>query len=92
MPKLVEAFKNGLPHKVQADPEHGKLVFFGWSDVGLLNNVVELWRYESAASCIRARQAARKVPQWRETIGAITPGVQHFESAFLHPAKFSPWQ
>lgn len=40
----------------------------------------------------RARQAARTVPKWRETIGAVTPGVQHFTSSFLHPAPFSPWQ
>ncbi|KAG2489369.1 hypothetical protein HYH03_012199 [Edaphochlamys debaryana] len=91
VPKLVEAFSAGLPAKVKADPE-GRLVFFGHTDVGMLNNVVELWRYPSAQACIRARQSARTVPQWRETIAAVTPGVQHFTSAFLHPAPFSPWQ
>ncbi|KAG2444417.1 hypothetical protein HXX76_001170 [Chlamydomonas incerta] len=91
VPKLVEAFSAGLPHKVAVDPE-GKLVFFGYTDVGMLNHVVELWRYPSAQACIQARQAARTVPKWRETIGAVTPGVQHFTSSFLHPAPFSPWQ
>ena len=41
-----------LPDKVAADPE-GRLVFFGHTDVGMLNNVVELWRYPSAQSCIK---------------------------------------
>ncbi|KAG1676124.1 hypothetical protein FOA52_004964 [Chlamydomonas sp. UWO 241] len=91
VPKLLEAFRKGLPDKVAADPE-GRLVFFGHTDVGTLNNVVELWRYPSAQACINARQAARKVPTWRETIGAVTPGVQHFTSAFLKPLPFSPWQ
>ncbi|KAG2447150.1 hypothetical protein HYH02_007896 [Chlamydomonas schloesseri] len=91
VPKLVEAFSAGLPHKVAADPD-GKLVFFGYTDVGMLNHVMELWRYPSAQACIQARQAARTVPKWRETIGSVTPGVQHFTSAFLHPAPFSPWQ
>ncbi|GIL49252.1 hypothetical protein Vafri_5380 [Volvox africanus] len=91
VPKLVEAFSAGLPGKVTADPE-GRLVFFGYTDVGMLNNVVEIWRYPSAQACIKARQAARTVPKWRETIAAITPGVQHFTSAFLNPAPFSPWQ
>ncbi|GLC46162.1 hypothetical protein PLESTB_001196400 [Pleodorina starrii] len=91
VPKLVEAFSAGLPAKVEADPE-GRLAFFGYTDVGMLNNVVEIWRYPSAQACIRARQAARTVGKWRETIAAVTPGVQHFTSAFLNPAPFSPWQ
>ena len=41
-----------LPDKVKVDTE-GKLVFFGHTDVGMLNNVVELWRYPSAQACIR---------------------------------------
>ncbi|GFR52604.1 hypothetical protein Agub_g15202, partial [Astrephomene gubernaculifera] len=91
VPALVEAFSKGLPAKVAADPE-GQLVFFGHTEVGMLNNVVELWRYPSAQACIQARQAAREVPQWREAIAAIAPGVQHFSSAFLNPTPFSPWQ
>jgi type IV secretory pathway TrbD component len=43
------------------------------------------------AHCCRARQAARTVPRWRDTIAAVTPGVQHFRSSFLHPTSFSPW-
>lgn len=41
-----------LPDKVAADQE-GLLVAFAHSDVGVLNQVVELWRYPSAAACIR---------------------------------------
>jgi hypothetical protein len=33
VPKLVAAFESGIPHKVAAD-EHGKLVFFGHTEVG----------------------------------------------------------
>lgn len=41
-----------LPDKVGADREGG-LALFAFSDVGLLNSVVELWRYPSAGACIR---------------------------------------
>jgi hypothetical protein len=41
-----------LPHKLAADKE-GQLAMFGYTDVGTLNNVVELWRYPSAQACIR---------------------------------------
>lgn len=33
VPKLLQAFEEGLPHKVAADPS-GQLVFFGFSEVG----------------------------------------------------------
>jgi hypothetical protein len=42
-----------LPAKVAADPEKGQLVFFGYTDVGVLNTVTELWRYPSAQACVR---------------------------------------
>ncbi len=41
-----------LPEKIAADPA-GRLVFFGFTDIGVLNNVVELWRYPSAQASIR---------------------------------------
>lgn len=91
VPKLLAAFEAGIPHKVAADP-HGQLVFFGNTEIGMLNNVIELWRYPSAQACHDARKAARTVTQWRECIAAVTPGVQHFRSSFLHACPFSPMQ
>lgn len=90
VPKLVQAFSKGLPDKIASDPE-GQLVFFGYTDVGMLNNVLELWRYPSAQACIRARQAARQAPIWRETMATVPPDVQHFTSSFLKPLSLSPW-
>ncbi|KAL4857838.1 Protein NipSnap 3A [Chlorella vulgaris] len=74
VPKLVAAFERGIPHKVAADTQ-GKLVFFGHTEVGMLNSVIELWRYPSAQACHDARKASRAVPEWRECIAAVTPGV-----------------
>lgn len=31
----------------------GRLVFFGFTEVGVLNNLVELWRYPSAQASVR---------------------------------------
>jgi hypothetical protein len=91
VPKVIEAFARGIPAKVAADTE-GQLMFFGYTDVGILNKVIEIWRYPSAQACIKARQAARQVPEWREAIGAITPGVETFRTAFLNPMASSPLQ
>ncbi|KAF6240403.1 hypothetical protein COO60DRAFT_1709046 [Scenedesmus sp. NREL 46B-D3] len=91
VPKLLAAFADGLPEKVAADKD-GLLVAFAHSDVGVLNQVVELWRYPSAAACIRARVSARAVQKWRDTIAAVTPGVQQFQTSLLSPTAFSPWR
>ena len=67
-------------------------MFFGHTDVGLLNNVYEVWRYPTAQACIRARESARTVQPWRECIATVTPHVQWFHSSLTRPTAFSPWQ
>lgn len=89
VPNLVKEFEKGLPMKMAADNE-GKLVFMAYSDVGMLNNFIELWRYPSTQACINARQKSREVQAWRNTIAAIAPGVQSFTTAFLRPLSLSP--
>lgn len=90
-PKLRKIFAKGLPAKVAADSD-GKLVFLGYTDVGKLNYVMEVWRYSSAQASIEARRAARAVEDWRQAIAAVTPMVQVFETRIMVPAIFSPWQ
>ena len=92
VPKLYDAFASGLPAKVAADPTGGQLAFLGASEVGTLNQVVELWRYKSWEDMLTARQAARPVQAWRDTIGTVAPMVQHFDTSALKPWAFSPWQ
>ena len=92
VPKLLAAYEAGLPHKVAADPAGGDLVFFGFTEVGMLNRVVELWRYPSAQACWEARRAARGIQPWRDCISAVTPGVDLFTSNFMHALPFSPMQ
>lgn len=92
VPKLFDAFAAGLPAKVAADPTGGQLAFLGASEVGTLNQVVELWRYKSWEDMLTARQAARPVQAWRDTIATVAPMVSHFDTAMLKPWAFSPWQ
>ena len=51
---------------------------------------MEVWRYPSFQDHIRVREAARTAIKWRETIGAIAPMVQMFETKLCIPATFSP--
>ncbi|QDZ18875.1 hypothetical protein HOP50_02g13800 [Chloropicon primus] len=89
VPRLLDSFAKGLPHKVAAD-SNSKLVFFGFIDVGMLNTVIEVWRYPSLQASIQARESARKVKEWKECINSVTPSVQHFRTQALFPTTFSP--
>jgi hypothetical protein len=45
----------------------GQLVMLGHCDVGLGNNVVELWRYSSAQACIRCVRVTQRLPTCRHS-------------------------
>lgn len=91
VPQLLKHFAHGLPSKLASDPGASMLVALAFTEVGTLNQVVELWRYASSQSCLRARQAARSAPEWQQTIASVTPGVQFFTSTLMRPVTFSPW-
>jgi hypothetical protein len=91
VPKLVEEFTKGIPAKLAA-ADYGQLVLIAASEVGDLNKVIELWRFDDAASCLRHREASRKVAAWKTAIGAIAPSVQSFKTTFLTPLTCSPFQ
>jgi hypothetical protein len=57
-----------------------------------LNKVTELWRYPDATACMNARVAAREAPEWRAAIAKVAPMVQSFNTQFLNPVAWSPWQ
>jgi hypothetical protein len=87
VPRAVSEFEMAIPSKIAAATQQGinqELSFFGHTDVGYLNTVIEIWRYPTAQECIRAREASRTVKQWKSCIQAITPSVMHFKSGFFY--------
>jgi hypothetical protein len=91
IPKLVELMAQGLPSKMASDTEKkSDLVWMGYSDVGKLNQFVELWRYDTFQDHIRVREAARSAKEWRACVNQIAPMVQMFDTQLMKPADFSP--
>jgi|TARA_B110000003_G_scaffold272508_1_gene308523 hypothetical protein len=91
IPKLVDALAKGLPSKLASDRDgRGELVWMGYSDVGKLNQFVELWRYDCYQDHIKAREAARSADAWRAAINEIAPMVQMFDTQLMRPAAASP--
>lgn len=82
--KLVA--EEGLPiqKKYLGDP-----VAYFTTDIGLLNQVVHLWRFES----LDARDAARKRllldPQWQAFLPKLQVLIEEMECKILSPTAFS---
>jgi len=86
IPKLQELIARGLPSKLATDREKkAELVWMGFSDVGKLNQFVELWRYDSAQAHIETRVAAREATEWRTAVNDIAPMVQMFDTRMMRP-------
>ncbi|MDE2228193.1 MAG: NIPSNAP family protein [Alphaproteobacteria bacterium] len=69
----------------------GKLIFFGTTEVGPLNQIVHIWAYNSLAEREQKRSAMAKDPRWHEYLKNAPPGLLlSQESKILNPASFSP--
>jgi NIPSNAP len=70
----------------------GHLVGFFVSEIGPLNQVVHLWRYDSLADREARRARMNADPEWRAYVKSIAGMFVNQESKILTPARFSPLQ
>ena len=78
-----ERFTVQISHRSRKKAE---LVWMGFSDVGKLNQFVELWRYDDARRLIEGPAAARvEATEWRATVNDIAPMVQMFDTRMMRP-------
>jgi hypothetical protein len=89
VPTLRKAFCEGIPAKLRCSDE-GQFLLLASSEVGVLNSVIELWRFDSAAACMRHREASRAQPAWQTAIASVAPLVQSFTTTLLVPTVESP--
>ncbi len=80
--------KNGLAIQQEM---LGKLVFFGTTEVGTLNQITHIWAYNSLAEREQKRGAMAKDPRWHaylknQPLGALIAQ----ESKILNPVACSP--
>jgi hypothetical protein len=84
----VDAFeRHGLP----VMQRHGlDLIGYYVSQIGPLNQIVHLWRYDSLADLERKRAARDADPAWAEFL-ALTEGMLLMQdNKIMRPAPFSP--
>ena len=86
--KYLDIFeKHGLPvmHR------HGlELLGYYVSQIGPLNQVVHLWRYDSLADLEEKRTARDADPAWGEYLSLTDGLVSSQDSKIMRPASFSP--
>jgi len=75
--------------QVQTDALGGLLGYFA-SEVGQLNAVLSLWRYDSFEARMERRAALARDPRWQAFLTEVRPMLQTMENRLLVPAPFSP--
>jgi hypothetical protein len=93
VPKFLELYGSGLPSKLNAngtDPTT-TLVTLLYSEVGRLNEVIEVWRHGNGVAAMeQSRVAARKATEWRSAIASIADLAIDFSATIHKPLPFSP--
>ena len=90
LPGYVELFeKLALP----VTKRHGlELLGYYTSQIGALNQVVHIWRYENLADLERKRTARDADPEWATFLAKTEGFVLMQEDKIMKPATFSPKQ
>lgn len=92
VPKFLELYGRGLPSKLNApgtDPSTS-LITLLYSEVGSLNEVIEIWRHGSTTAMEISRVASRSSTEWRKSIGEIANLTNVFTNTIHKPLPFSP--
>lgn len=92
VPLFLDYYGKGLPSKLSApgtDPTTSFITLL-YSEVGQLNEVIEIWRHGSTDAMERSRVAARSAAEWRNAIGEIAKLANVFTSTIHKPLSFSP--
>ena len=88
LPRYVELFE---AHALPIVKRHGfELMGYYVSQIGPLNQVVHLWRYESLADLERKRAARDADPDWGKFLGMTEGMVMMQDDKIMRPATFSP--
>lgn len=88
VPNFLNLYGEGLPSKLAApgtDPET-YLVSLLYSEVGRLNEVIEIWKHGNGAEGMEtSRVAARGAQEWRKAIGSIARLAIEFRTSIHRP-------
>jgi hypothetical protein len=92
VPRFMDYYSSGLSSKLQVSVEAGsRFCSLLYTEVGSLNEVVELWRHHGVAGMVQARVLSRQSQPWKKAVANIAPLALSFSNTLLTPAPFSNW-
>ena len=96
VPKFLDHYAKGLPSKLEAAGTHPStsLCSVLYSDIGSLNEVIELWRHGGGSNgMVQSREAARSASEWKSAIASIADLAISFRSTVHKPvgSGLSKW-
>ena len=93
VPKFIEHYSSGLDSKLEVSKEAGsRFCSLLHTEVGSLNQVIELWRHNNVAGMEQCRTLSRNSQPWKKAVGCIAPLAISFTNTLLKPAHFSNWR
>jgi hypothetical protein len=93
IPSMIDIFSKGLPDKLNCCSESlGKLILLAHSDITVLNQFIEIWRYPSQQKALEHRIESRKAIEWRKCIESAAKLTVTFQNRYMIPLNFSPLQ
>ena len=86
VPAFLKAYAHGLPSKLAHQHPSTSLCSVLYTEVGSLNECLEIWRHGDGVRAMEAsRAAARSAIEWRAAIGKIAMLAQTFQSTIHKP-------
>jgi len=95
VPKFLGIFQSGLSEKISVINEancKSELVSLLFSDSGLLNVFMELWRHESMQHAQASREASRSAKEWRRTVNEAAELSISFDTQYMRVLPDSGWK
>eukprot|EP00941_MAST-03F_sp_MAST-3F-sp1_P004939 g4939.t1 len=91
VPQFLDHFLKGLPSKLKGTNHTTKLISLLNTEVGNINEVIEVWRHGSTDAMQESRIAARNATEWKYAITSIAKLALNFETTIYKPClPFSP--
>lgn len=80
-----------MGRKLQVETLGGLLGYYA-TEVGELNALVSLWRYDSFEDRQKRRAQLAAIPEWHAFLARVRPMIRTMNNRLLTPAAFSPAQ
>lgn len=85
VPNFLEIYAEGVAEKIQHQDPTTSLCTVMYTEVGKLNEVIEVWRHSCVGGMESSRFMAREAPKWREAIGKMAEIAVTFENEIVNP-------